>query len=104
MARIKKGDTVQVLAGRDRGKQGKVHRILPEVNRAQVEGVNQVKKHQKARPPARQGGIITMEAPIHLSNLMPVCGKCSKPTRVNFKWLEDGTKVRQCQKCGEVMD
>jgi large subunit ribosomal protein L24 len=102
-ARIKKGDTVVVLTGRDKGKKGEVLKVLPKENRAIVKGVNVVKKHQK--PSQNQaGGIITKEAPIHISNLAHIDPKDGKPTRVGFKVLDDGRKVRYAKRSGEVID
>ncbi len=102
-ARIRKGDTVVVIAGRDKGKKGEVLKVLPRENRAIVKGVNVVKRHQK--PSAGQaGGIITKEAPIHVSNLAHVDPKDGKPTRVGFKVLDDGRQVRVAKRSGEVID
>ncbi|PWC33869.1 50S ribosomal protein L24 [Azospirillum sp. TSO35-2] len=102
-AKIKTKDKVIVLTGRDKGKTGEVLRVIPKENRAVVQGVNVVKKHQ--RPSARsQGGIIEFEAPINLSNLAHVDPKDGKPTRVGFKILEDGRKVRVAKRSGEVID
>ncbi len=101
--KIKKGDTVIVIAGRDKGKKGEVLKVMPKENRAIVKGVNMVKRHQK--PTANSaGGIITKEAPIHISNLAHVDPKDGKPTRVGFKILDDGRKVRYAKRSGEVID
>ncbi len=101
--KIKKGDTVIVIAGRDKGKKGEVLKVMPKENRAIVKGVNMVKRHQK--PTANSaGGIITKEAPIHISNLAHIDPKDGKPTRVGFKILEDGRKVRYAKRSGEVID
>ena len=102
--KIRKGDTVVIIAGKDRGKRGKVRRALPGEDRVIVEGLNMVKRHSRARRAARQAGIIELEAPIHVSNVMLICGKCGNPTRVNFRLLEDGKKVRVCNSCQEVID
>ncbi len=102
-AKVKREDFVVVIAGKDRGKRGKVLRVLPKKHRVIVEGVNIVKKHQKPTA-TTAGGIIEKPAPIHVSNVMLVCPKCGQPTRVGFTFLEDGTKVRKCKKCGEVID
>ncbi len=102
-AKVKREDFVVVIAGKDRGKRGKVLRVLPKKQRVIVEGVNIVKKHQKPTA-TTAGGIIEKPAPIHVSNVMLVCPKCGQPTRVGFTFLEDGTKVRRCKKCGEVID
>lgn len=102
--KIRKNDTVTIIAGKDRGKRGKVRRVLPEENRVIVEGINMIKRHSRARRAARQAGIIELEAPIHLSNVAIVCNKCGKPTRVGFRFLADGKKVRICHSCNEVID
>jgi large subunit ribosomal protein L24 len=102
-ARIRKGDTVVVIAGRDKGKKGEVLKVMPKENRAIVKGVNLVKKHQKPAPGV-EGGIITKEAPIHISNLAHVDPKDGRPTRVGFRILEDGRKVRYAKRSGEVID
>lgn len=101
---IKKNDRVMVMAGKDKGKIGKVLRIVPKKSGAVVEKVNMVKRHTRPGPLSKQGGIIEKEAPIHISNLMLVCSKCTDPVRVRFKILEDGKKVRICHKCGEVIE
>ncbi len=104
MRKIKKGDEVLVIAGDDRGKRGKVQRSFPREDRIIVEGVNMVKRHMRPRGRARQAGIIEREAPIHVSNVKLICKKCNQPTRVGFRFLEVGGKVRVCKKCGEVID
>ncbi len=101
--KIKKGDQVIVIAGRDKGARGEVLKVLPKENRAIVKGVNMVKRHQKATQTA-EGGIVSKEAPIHISNLAHVDPKDGKPTRVGFKVLEDGRKVRYSKRSGEVID
>lgn len=101
---IRKGDTVSVLAGKDKGKQGKVSQVLPEEGRVVVEGVNMIKRHSKGRPGVRQGGIIQREASIDISNVALLCAKCGKPTRVGHRILDDGKKVRTCLKCKETVD
>ncbi len=102
-AKIKTKDKVVVLAGRDKGKTGTVLRVMPSENRVVVQGVNMVKKHQ--RQTARsEGGIMEIEAPIHVSNVAHVDPKDSKPTRVGFKFLEDGRKVRYSKRSGEIID
>ena len=106
--RIKKGDTVQVISGNDRGMRGAVQRLLPRKDRIVVAGVNVVKKHQRPVRAGRgevQAGIIEFEAPIHISNVMLVCPQCDEPTRVGFtRQEEDSPKVRVCRACGEVID
>ncbi len=102
-ARIKKGDRVIVLAGKDKGKEGEVLKLMPSDNRAVVQGVMMIRKHEK--PSARgNGGIVSREAPIHLSNLAHVDPETGGATRVGFKFLEDGRKVRYAKRSGEVID
>ncbi|WP_066640476.1 50S ribosomal protein L24 [Desulfolucanica intricata] len=100
---VRSGDTVLVITGKNAGKRGKVISVLPKKSRVIVEGVNIVKRHQKPTQAMPQGGIVEKEAPIHSSNVMVVCGKCSSPTRIGKRILEDGKKVRVCKKCGEVI-
>ncbi len=102
--KVKTGDTVLVIAGKDKGKKGKIVRVLPEARRVVVEGVNRVKKHRRPTKKVMQGGIVEEEAPIHASNVMLVCRSCGKPTRVGHKFLTDGRKARVCRKCGEVIE
>jgi large subunit ribosomal protein L24 len=104
MMKIRKNDTVQVMAGKDRGKRGKVRFAYPKKNRVLVEGINFIKKHSRARGQVKQAGIIDMEVPIDASDVMLLCEKCNRPTRVGFTFLEDGRKVRICRKCKEVID
>ncbi|MGA1844662.1 MAG: 50S ribosomal protein L24 [bacterium] len=101
--KIRKDDTVYVITGKDKGKTGKVLRVLPKKGRVVVENINFIYKHMRPSQQLQQGGVIQREGPIEITNLMPVCNKCSKPTRVGFIVLEDGRKVRVCKKCGEVM-
>ena len=101
--KIKKGDTVVVLSGRDKGKQGKVLSADPKGGKVVVEGVSVAMKHRKPRKQNEEGGIIKMETPIYVSKVMRVCPKCNKPTRAAFRFLEDGTKVRVCKKCSEII-
>jgi len=101
--RIRKGDRVIVLTGRDKGRTGNVVKVLPKENRAVVQGINQVHRHQR-QSAAQEGGIITKEMPIHMSNIAHVDPKDGKPTRVGFKALEDGRKVRVAKRSGEVID
>ena len=102
-AKIKKGDQVIVLAGRDKGKKGEVFQIMPKDGRALVRGVNVVRKHQR-QTAQQEGGIIAKEAPIHVSNLALEDPKDGKPTRVGFKRLDDGRKVRFAKRSGEVIE
>lgn len=107
MARLKihKGDTVEVIAGKDSGKRGKVLRLDGDRGRAVVEGVNMIKRHTRPNPSKRvQGGIVEREAPIELSNLMVVSPDSGKPTRVGFKILDDGRKVRFAKVDGAILD
>jgi large subunit ribosomal protein L24 len=101
---IKKEDTVMVVTGKEKGKRGRVLSILPKAGRVVVERVNMVKKHMRPSKQYQQGGIIEKEASLHRSNVMLVCTKCDKPTRVGNRLLEDGRKLRECKKCGEVID
>ncbi|MBU4312894.1 MAG: 50S ribosomal protein L24 [Candidatus Omnitrophica bacterium] len=103
MAKIKKNDNVRILTGKDRGKTGKVLTVFPEKERALVQGLNLVKKHARKTKEDQQGGIIQKESTISISNLMVVCQKCSKPTRIGFSTLSDGTKVRTCKRCKELI-
>ncbi len=102
--KIRKDDTVLVIAGKDKGKKGKVRFAYPKDDRIIVEGVNFVKKHSKARGQVKQAGIIELEAPIAVSNVMLMCAKCNKPSRIGYRFLEDGRKVRVCRACKEVID
>jgi len=101
---IRKDDTVLVIAGKDKGKKGKVRFAYPDEKRIMVEGINFIKKHSKAKGAARQAGIIEREAAIRVSNVMLLCSKCNHPARVGFRFLADGRKVRFCRTCGEVID
>lgn len=102
--KIKKGDTVLVVAGRERGKSGKVTRVAPDKRQVFVERLNLVKRHQKPRGAQGGGGIVEKEAPLHVSKVMLLCGKCNKPVRLGRKALEDGRRVRVCRGCGEQID
>jgi large subunit ribosomal protein L24 len=107
MQRIKKGDEVEVIAGKDVGERGSVVTVYIKDNRVVIEGVNVLKKHQKAQQAGRQqvqAQILEFEGPIHLSNVMLVCKSCDKPTRVGFRVDEDGRKVRFCKKCDSDID
>ena len=101
---IKKNDKVVVLAGKEKGKIGTVLKIEKGMDRAVVEKVNMVKRHTKAGGKNAQGGIVEKEAPIHISNLMLVCSKCAEPSRLGKRILDDGSKVRVCKKCGELLE
>lgn len=102
--KVRRNDTVLVIAGKGRGKKGKVRQALPKKNRVMVEGVNIVKRHMRPRAQARQAGIIEREAPIDVSNVMLLCTKCNRPTRIGFRFAEDGSKVRICRRCKEVIE
>ncbi len=103
--KIKKGDMVEVIAGKDRGRRGKVLRVDPGRNRVVVEGVNFVKRHTRPNPSKNiQGGIVEREAPIHVSNLMVVSPESGRPTRVGYSILEDGRKVRVAKVDGAILD
>ena len=97
--RIRKGDRVRVLTGKDRGKEGEVSRALPAKNKVIVDGVNVAKKHQKPTRATMQGGIIDKDMPIPVANVAIVCSSCG-PTRIGFRFDPDGTKIRVCKKCG----
>ncbi len=101
---VKKNDIVKVIAGREKGKSGKILKAYPAKERVIVEHLNMIKKHTKRRSQGQGGGIIEREGTIHVSNLMLVCPRCTQATRVGKKFLEDGSKVRYCKKCGEVVD
>jgi large subunit ribosomal protein L24 len=102
--KIRKNDTVLVIAGKDRGKKGKVRKALPKKDKVIVEGVNMIKRHSRAKGQARQAGIIELEAPLDISNVMLICNKCNKPARVGFRFLSDGRKARVCRSCDEIID
>jgi len=102
--RIKKDDKVKVIAGREKGKMGKVLKVLRNRNRIIIENVNFVKCHTKPGGQTRQGGIVEKEASIHSSNVMLICNKCINPVRIKMQALEDGKMVRVCRKCGEIID
>ena len=101
---VKRGDIVKVISGKDKGKEGKILVAMPEDGRVLVEGVNMVKKHQKARAQGQESAIITKEAANDASNVLRVCSKCGKAARTGVKILEDGSKVRYCKKCKEVFN
>jgi len=102
--RIRKNDIVLVIAGKERGKKGKVRLVHTKDERVVVEGINFIKRHTRAMRQVRQAGIIEREAPIHMSDVMLLCSKCNHPTRVGFRFLEGGKKVRTCHVCHEVID
>jgi large subunit ribosomal protein L24 len=103
--KIKKGDTVEVISGDDKGVRGTVHTVLPKKGRVVVSGVNMIKKHQRRTGDVRtQFGIIEREAPVHISNVALVCPHCDKPTRVGYRVAPDGSKTRICRRCEEAID
>jgi large subunit ribosomal protein L24 len=103
-AKIRKNDTVMVTAGKERGKTGKVLRVISAKGRVVIERLNMVKRHRKARGVQSPGGVIEKEASIDISNVMIMCERCNAPARVGRRRLEDGTGVRVCRRCGEVID
>lgn len=103
MLKLRKGDTIQVVKGKDAGKKGKVLEIFSDSSRALVEGINLVKKHKRQTQQDQKGGIVSIEAPISIANLKFLCKHCNRPVRVGFKLLSDGTKSRFCKSCKEVI-
>ena len=101
---VKKGDTVQIISGEDKGKKGKVLQAMPTENRVLVEGINIQTKHTKPRRAGETGGIVKQAAPVNVSKVMVVCKKCNAVTRVAHTTLKDGSKVRTCKKCNESLD
>jgi len=101
---LKKGDTVMVTTGEDKGKKGKIVSIFPKKLEAIVEGVNFLKKHVKPTEKSPQGGIIDQEGTISVSNLILICNKCNKPTTIKKEKIKEGKRVRICKKCGEIID
>lgn len=101
--RIRKGDQVEVMAGKDKGRRGTVLRVLPSTDRVVVEGVNKQKRHQKASQKVMQAGIITREGPVHLSNVMLYCSHCGKAVRTGTKISDDGVHERICRSCGNPL-
>jgi len=99
---VRKGDRVMVVAGKEKGKAGKVLKVLPKKSRLVIEKVNMVKRHTKPSKTVGKGGIVEKEGPIHISNVMAMCDKCNEATRMGHKRLEDGRIARVCKKCGEV--
>ena len=102
--RFKREDTVQIIAGKDKGKRGKVERVFPKENLVVVEGTNIIKRHVRARPNVRQAGIVQQEAPFNTSKVMLVCTHCDHAVRVSHKFLDNDKKVRVCSSCREVID
>lgn len=101
---LKKEDQVEVIAGKDKGRVGKILKVFPSDDKALVERINMIKRHTKATEMNQQGQIVNREAPIHVSNLQLICPECTKTGRIGNKILEDGTKVRFCKSCGESIE
>ena len=102
--RLHSNDNVLVTKGRDRGKQGRISRVLIKQQKVVVEGINMVTRHQKPTGPFQQGGLIQKEMPIPVSNVALICESCTKPTRIGYRHLADGTKARFCTKCEEIIE
>lgn len=101
---LKADDQVEVIAGKDKGRVGKILKVFPDEQKATVERINMIKRHTKPRDATQQGQIVEREAKIHVSNLQLICPECAQTGRVGRKVLEDGTKVRYCKKCGESIE
>ena len=101
---VRKGDTVLVTSGKEKGRTGRVDRILADENRVVIEGVNMVIRHVRPRPDVRQAGRVQKEAPLHVSNVALICNKCNNPMRPRIKVLDGGKKVRECRSCNEAID
>ena len=101
---IKKNDLVMVTQGKEKGKSGRVLRVLPEKEKVLIEKINFIKRHSRPHGQQRQGGILEKEAPLPLSNVMLLCEKCNKPVRIGHRIVEGGKKARVCRKCGEIFD
>ena len=101
---IKKNDLIMVTQGKEKGKSGRVLKVLPEKEKVIIEKINLIKRHTRPHGQQRRGGILEKEAPLHLSNVMLLCEKCNKPVRIRHRIVEGGKKVRVCQKCGESFD
>lgn len=102
--KIRKEDRVRIIAGKERGKDGKVLRLFPKEGRVIIQGLNFVKKHTRSRGERKPSGIIEKEAPLAISNVMLICPRCNQPARIGYKVVEKGKKLRICKKCGETMD
>lgn len=101
---IKKNDLVMVMNGKEKGKSGRILRVLPEKEKVLVEKINFIKRHSRPRGQQKRGGIIEKEAPLHISNVMLLCEKCNKPVRIGHRLIEGDKKVRFCRKCNEIFD
>lgn len=104
MHKIRKGDTVRIIAGNDRGKEGEVLQVLPKEHRIIVKGVHMITRHLRPSAKHREGGIVQQEGTLALSNVLLICPECDRPTRVGFAITETGEKLRQCKKCGKMFD
>lgn len=103
-AKIKKNDMVMVIAGKDKGKSGRVIAVYPQKQKVLVEKINMIKRHTRPRGQVHKGGILEKESPLHISNVMILCEKCDRPVRVRRLQLQDGSRVRVCHRCGESLD
>ena len=101
---VKKNDLVMVVSGKERGKSGRILRVLPEKKKVIIEKINFIKRHARPHGKQRQGGILEKEAPLHLSNVMLLCEKCNKAVRIGHRAVEGNKKARYCRKCGEILD
>ncbi|MBP1708289.1 MAG: ribosomal protein [Deltaproteobacteria bacterium] len=101
---IKKNDLIMVTQGKEKGKSGRVLKVLPEKEKLIIEKINLIKRHTRPHGQQRRGGILEKESPLHLSNVMLLCEKCNKPVRIRHRAVEGGKKVRVCHKCGESFD
>ncbi len=99
--KLRKGDRVRVIAGKDLGKEGDIMTVLPKANKVIVDGVNMAKKHQRATKATQQGGIIDKDMPIHVSNVQIMCSSCDKPVRIGYRLEPGGAKFRVCKSCGK---
>jgi large subunit ribosomal protein L24 len=104
MGHVRRGDMVGVIAGKERGKRGKILRVISDKGRVLVEHVNMIKKHQRPTAKLRQGGIIEREGPLAISNVLLICSRCDRPVRSGIKVLGDERKIRVCKRCGEALD
>jgi large subunit ribosomal protein L24 len=101
---IRKNDNVEVVSGKEKGRRGRVLRVLPKTNRLMVENVNMAKKHTRPSNDNPQGGVVKKELTLHISNVMIVCNKCDEPRRIGHKVINESNKVRVCRKCGEMLE
>jgi len=101
---VKKNDMIKIIAGKEKGKTGKVLRVFPAKNRVVVEGLNVVKRHTRPTQINPEGGIVEKEAAVSISNVMLICSSCNEPARTGIRSLEDGSRVRYCKKCNEIVD